>query len=240
MKGKIFTLLFIGVLLLGCTQNTITKVLVVKEIAYEGSADIERVSQILEQQTELNQINTLNWEAFPYQPKVSFRIGHRNNEIWIKYYIEEDHVLAKRTSTNSATHKDSCLEFFIDPQADGNYYNFEVNAIGTVHLAYGPGRGKRSFIDPDLIREKIKVQSSMGTKAFEELEGPQKWEMTLIIPSEIMIHDPGIQFSGLQANANFFKCGDESSKPHFLSWNPIGTERPDFHNPEYFGSILFE
>jgi hypothetical protein len=26
--------------------------------------------------------------------------------------------------------------------------------------------------------------------------------------------------------------------PHYGCWNLIGTERPDFHRPEYFGTIV--
>ncbi|MCF0172470.1 MAG: hypothetical protein HUJ91_01855, partial [Bacteroidales bacterium] len=32
----------------------------------------------------------------------------------------------------------------------------------------------------------------------------------------------------------------EMAVAHFLSWNPIGTPTPDFHCPEYFGTIEFE
>jgi hypothetical protein len=24
-----------------------------------------------------------------------------------------------------------------------------------------------------------------------------------------------------------------------VTWNPIGTEKPDYHRPEYFGSLKF-
>ena len=36
---------------------------------------------------------------------------------------------------------------------------------------------------------------------------------------------------------NFYKCGDATEMPHYLSWNPIQTERPDFHRPEFFGEL---
>ncbi|MBT8183586.1 MAG: hypothetical protein KJN76_01995 [Eudoraea sp.] len=235
--------ILIGFLLLGtfgCIRENETKVLVVKSIDYDGQADLEKVSELLESQTTRNNIDHINWEGFPYQPEVSFRIGHHNNEIWIKYYVREAHVLARRTQTNSATHRDSCLEFFLDPKAEGNYYNFEVNAIGTVHLAYGPGIGKRTFVDPELIEEKIRVKSSLGDAPFDELEGEQAWELTLVIPSEILVYDPGIQFKKLQSRANFFKCGDDSTVPHYLSWNAVATERPNFHTPQFFGTLLFE
>ena len=39
--------------------------------------------------------------------------------------------------------------------------------------------------------------------------------------------------------ANFYKCGDKTLQPHFLSWSPIHSEKPDFHRPEDFGIINF-
>ena len=37
--------------------------------------------------------------------------------------------------------------------------------------------------------------------------------------------------------ANFYKCGDKTAHPHFLSWSPVSTEKPDFHRPEFFGEL---
>jgi len=45
--------------------------------------------------------------------------------------------------------------------------------------------------------------------------------------------------SGQIWRANFYKCADESSHPHWGSWADIG-ERLDFHQPECFGEIIFE
>jgi hypothetical protein len=40
--------------------------------------------------------------------------------------------------------------------------------------------------------------------------------------------------------ANFYKCGDKTSHPHWLTWNPVDKPRPDFHLPQYFGTLVFE
>ena len=37
---------------------------------------------------------------------------------------------------------------------------------------------------------------------------------------------------------NFYKCGDATLLPHYLSWSQIDTEQPDFHRPEFFGELL--
>lgn len=224
----------------GKAQEKKNMVLTVKEIHFENEADLDEVSRQLEARTELQSISLVNWPAFPYRPDVKFRIAHSGTTIWLKFYVTEDHVLARRTETNSATHRDSCVEFFLDTQKDGNYYNFEFNAIGTTHLAYGPSVNKRTFIDPELIREHIKVRSSLGNLPFEERSGGHTWEMIVGIPAALLVHDKGIRLKGLRSNANFYKCGDETSVPHYLSWNPVGSERPNFHQPQYFGELIFE
>jgi hypothetical protein len=40
--------------------------------------------------------------------------------------------------------------------------------------------------------------------------------------------------------ANFYKCGDETPEPHFLSWNPIDLPKPNFHVPQFFGQLELE
>jgi len=216
------------------------KVLKVKEIVHEGKIDLQTVSDILEAQTDLNAIALTNWDTFPYSPDVKFRIAHCNNQLWLKFYVSEEHILAQRTEPNSATHRDSCVEFFIDPEQEGGYYNFEFNCIGTTHLAYGPDRHQREFIEPDIIQQKIKIKSSLGNRPFDEKSGGHEWEMTVIIPAEVFVHSDSLSFRDLTSRANFYKCGDDTSEKHYLSWNPVGTEGPDFHRPEFFGKLIFE
>ena len=38
---------------------------------------------------------------------------------------------------------------------------------------------------------------------------------------------------------NFFKCGDLTEQAHYLSWNPVTSEQPDFHRPQDFGLLRF-
>ncbi|MEW6117215.1 MAG: carbohydrate-binding family 9-like protein, partial [Nitrospirota bacterium] len=38
--------------------------------------------------------------------------------------------------------------------------------------------------------------------------------------------------------ANFYKCGDATSHPHWASWAPV--EALNFHLPHCFGTICFE
>ena len=42
----------------------------------------------------------------------------------------------------------------------------------------------------------------------------------------------------VSVRANFYKCGDKTAHPHFLSWNPVVSSKPDFHRPECFGELI--
>ncbi|WP_136465919.1 carbohydrate-binding family 9-like protein [Flagellimonas onchidii] len=238
----------ICIVLVSCNKRTIPlknpvqeqKVLKVKEIRHDGVVDFQNISRLLDEKVETNYVDIRNWSAFPYEPKVSFKIAHSDNQIWLKWQVEEENILAERTEPNSYVFKDSCVEFFFDPMADGNYYNFETNCIGTILSAYGPQRKPREYLSADTIKNIIQVESSLGSQSFSEKTGGHTWEMLMVIPAEVLTHNPDIQLKGLKSRANFYKCGDATSKRHYLSWNPISTQKPDFHRPEFFGELIFE
>ena len=62
----------------------------------------------------------------------------------------------------------------------------------------------------------------------------------LVIPAECYFHHQITDLSGMTIRANFYKCGDKLQQPHFLSWNPISTPRPNFHVPQFFGTLELE
>ncbi len=240
IKGLILTS-FLCLSFISCfAQMEKPKTLHVQEIKTDKKIDLAIVSKLLEEQAELHAINLLNWDEFQYLPEVQFRIAHHDNQIWLKYYVKEKSILAEVAETNGGVSNDSCVEFFFDPKANGNYYNFEFNCVGVTHLAYGPGRADRTFVSPEIIEEEIKVTSSLGNQSFKEKSGDYTWEMTIIIPATSLVHDKDIRLKGLTTSANFYKCGNKTAEAHYISWNPVGTDRPDFHRPEFFGQVVFE
>jgi hypothetical protein len=239
-KLLIFNLLILLSLISCSDMKTKKQSLEVPRVSIQDTLNFNNVSSVLEENSPLNKVNWWEWKDFPYQPEVSFRIAHDDSLLFLKYYVKEEHILARQTEPNTAVHRDSCVEFFVDPLQDGNYYNFEFNCIGTTHLAYGPGRGKRTFIAPEAIKQKIKTWSTLGRESFEEKSGTFEWEMVIIIPSSIFTYNKGLSFSNLISNANFYKCGDDTTKRHYLSWNPVKTQNPDFHRPEHFGVLNFQ
>ncbi len=190
------------------------------------------------QPTPCHKIDTINWQKFDYQPKVSFCIAHTKDAIQLKFNVEEQYILAQTKATNGEVYKDSCVEFFITFDNE-HYYNFEFNCVGTRYLAYGANRNNREKINPAIV-EQITTASTLGDKTFQEKEGNFSWSMEINIPKSCFVYSDIKDFSGMEARANFYKCGDELTRPHFLTWQPINTENPDFHQIKYLAPVKFE
>ena len=39
---------------------------------------------------------------------------------------------------------------------------------------------------------------------------------------------------------NFYKCGNLTTNKHYLAWNHVDSETPNFHVPESFGTLMIE
>ena len=85
----------------------------------------------------------------------------------------------------------------------------------------------------------MKRWSTLGDEPFEERVGEVAWEVALIIPYKAFFLHQIESLDGKTVPANFYKCGDDLKTPHFLSWNPIAIEKPDFHRPDHFGMLEF-
>ncbi len=133
---------------------------------------------------------------------------------------------------------DSCVEFFLSPEGNDDYYNLECNCIGTKLLGFRK-LGAQSEHASDSIMDNIQVYSSLGNEPFEEKTGSFSWYLEAKIPWSSFWQHQISNVKGKSMKANFYKCGDELSKPHYLSWNPIHTEQPSFHQPHFFGELIF-
>jgi len=204
-------------------------------------ADINNPANIIEcmQNVQENEIACVNWPGeYPAKPKVSFKMAHNGTHLFLQYFVEEDEVLAKTEEDNGPVWTDSCVEFFIS-FGNSYYYNAEFSCIGKALLAYRPGRDNAVHANAAIMNS-IKRYSSLGTKTFDKKQGDYKWNLLVVIPVSAYWESGLKSFSGVKARANFYKCGDDLTVPHYLSWNPILTEKPNFHVPKYFGEIEFE
>lgn len=180
-----------------------------------------------------------NWPSqFPYSPKVAFNIHHDGDNLYIKFDVEEKYTKAEITEDNGAVWTDSCVEFFISFD-DRGYYNFEVSCIGKMLLAFRKEKPSPTYAMQDIMTM-VKRVSSLGNTTFAEKTGDNKWTLEVTIPKEAFFQHTFTTLNGIEATANFYKCGDDLTEPHFLSWNPISAPSPNFHLPACFGAIKFQ
>jgi len=199
---------------------------------------LEEVSGWMDVQGKRLSVNTINWEGYNYKPCVDVAIAYSDYEIFLKYYISENYFKAEKTETNQMVCEDSCVEFFVSPGDDGIYYNLEFNGIGTCLMGIGTGRADRMRANPEIV-SKIRRISSIGGMPVKESEGKFEWTITIAIPFEVFFRHKVTNLKGKTFKANFYKCGDKLKVPHYVTWNPVETEKPDYHQPEYFGALKF-
>jgi hypothetical protein len=199
---------------------------------------IEAISKKFDKLNIRNQIEEINWKDFDYKPEAAFSVGYTEKELLLKYYVTEQYFKAEKTESNQMVCEDSCVEFFVSPCDDGIYYNFEFNGIGTCLLGTGTRRENSTKTDPEIIA-KIRRVASAGIKPVKETKGKFSWTITIAIPQNVFFLHEIKKIKGQIFRANFYKCGDKLTVPHYVTWNRVETQKPDFHRPEYFGSLRF-
>jgi hypothetical protein len=183
-------------------------------------------------------IDCINWQVFPYKPTVEFIMALLGDGIFVQFKVTENHCLGRFTNDKEPVYKDSCVELFIDPANDGTYYNFEFNCMGTLLLGYGASRHNREQASDNVFKE-VKRKSTLGREPLN-IEQNTNWGLGVVIPFSAFFKHQTNLFTNNSFRCNLHKCGDETSIPHYVTWNPIKTERPDFHRPEYFGNAVIK
>ncbi|MFI3280977.1 MAG: carbohydrate-binding family 9-like protein [Rikenellaceae bacterium] len=206
----------------------------IKKIVANLSAEV--VASMLDAAPK-EKIQEVNWaNEFPYLPNVEFSILHDGDNIYIKYWVDEQATLAKVTQDFGEIWTDSCVEFFIS--FGTGYYNIEFNVIGHGLMSYRTSRESAEAVPAELMA-KIERYPSLPCENFEE-KRVEPWSLMLKLPKELFIKENLTTLDGVAATANFYKCGDNLTVPHFASWNRIDIESPNFHRPDFFKAISFE
>ena len=177
-----------------------------------------------------------NWpKEAPYTPDCNGSIARTAAHLAVMFHVRGLDLRATQIEDNGRSWEDSCCEFFVTDPYDGTYYNFELTCIGSLLSSK-----RKSRLD-SVLREKEDVarvirHSSLAHEETEISDRIFSWAVAMLIPYDLI----GIDRDNVPVSVrgNFYKCGDLTAHPHFLSWNPIGTPKPDFHRPEYFGELI--
>lgn len=179
-----------------------------------------------------------------HQPKAQAKVAYDDRYIYLIWKIEDQYVLARRTQHKQDVWRDSCAEFFFTPGGDPlerGYFNLETNCAGVKLLeAHIPSKKRENFTAEDFAS--IVTANSLKGPIDPEMDKPTTWTLEYKIPFSLLervikIERPG---PGVTWRANFYKCADQSSHPHWITWAPVTNPKPSFHLPKYFGILEFE
>lgn len=184
---------------------------------------------------QTNAIGIAPWTAFPYAPKVNFVVSYGADCVFLKYAVTEKFVKDVYKQPNEPVYKDSCVEFFIALAPGEPYYNFEFNYTGTCLAGFGNGKEGREFLPVETIKKIRTLSTVLASIA----DSPVSWELVIVIPFDVFYFHTLESLNGRKAKVNFYKCGDDLPIPHFLVWNKILSQFPDFHLPDFFGEMEF-
>ncbi len=196
--------------------------------------------------------NIANIDCFHHKsesqhPLTYVKMGWDDYGIALCFWVSDRYMVCRNTELNSAVCRDSCVEFFVKPSSFNGYINFEYNCGGALHCSYIVNNKRINGVFEEYYPIKtenarlIKIVTDQPKTYNDEITQPRIWCLSTSISwmvfnnfeSDFQLPTQGTRWAG-----NFYKCADNSSHPHWASWNAIGDEL-NFHRPEYFGSLIF-
>lgn len=221
--------------MLNTVQNSITiPFLDLQNIPLQSIPDVFE-----EKGVAYHSITEVNWQEFSYLPQTQFAMVYSSDKIILHFQVEEDDVRGFVTEDFGPVSSDSCVEFFACMGQDDLYYNIECNCLGYITMAVRKTRNEKEYASPEIVQT-IKRYTTFGPKSIGEITKKISWHCVLEIPFAAFFRHNIANLSGQTVRANFYKCGGSNAYKHYVSWNPIECEKPDFHRPECFGMIHFE
>jgi hypothetical protein len=177
-------------------------------------------------------------------PRVQAKMLYDDAALYLIWRVEDRFVRALAKKHQDSVCVDSCVEFFFtpgdDPVADG-YFNLEMNCGGIMLFNYQLVPWKNQVGIEDL--GKIQIAHSMPATVDPERTEPTTWTVQYRLPISILdtyFQNAKRPAPGVTWRANFYKCADATSHPHWLTWAPVDLPRPDFHQPKFFGILEFD
>ncbi|MEI6562844.1 MAG: carbohydrate-binding family 9-like protein [bacterium] len=199
-----------------------------------------------------SEAETLTIELFhpkssTHRPGVSARLLYDDKGIYVHFKVQDQYIRSVNTRPMDPVCQDSCVEFFFKPKSGGGYLNVEGNCGGTFlafyiedHRRSPNGFEKFTRLDLNWMAQ-IRSYHTLPAIVDPEITAPCEWQLEYVIPIPLIeaYTGPLGSLSGQTWQANFYKCGDKTSHPHWGSWASIG-DALDFHQPEKFAAICFQ
>lgn len=171
-----------------------------------------------------------NWME-PVDISMTAQVCYDENGLYVHLRSWEQDVRAEHAQPLSMVCEDSCMEFFFRPEEnDLRYFNIEMNPLGFTYIGLAYDRWQSCRLAPP-------TEEELMQKTCRRLD--DGWEVFYTVPVKfIQVFFPGYALTkGKKLYGNFYKCGDLTPRPHYLSWNPMTCTQPEFHRICDFGEM---
>lgn len=178
-----------------------------------------------------------------FRPATEAKACYDSENVYVIFRVQDRYVKSTVTKFNGGVSRDSCVEFFFSPDKNHpeHYFNLEINAGGTplIFFITKPWTGVTRL--PDDAISQIEIAHSLPAVIDPEISEPVNWTIECRIPLAMLrrFTDVTTPAPGVSWRANFYKTGSETSNPHYYTWSPVSNPVPNFHLPEYFGTVIF-
>ena len=189
------------------------------------------------------EIASFHEKSSNHRPQTLAKVIYDDTGVYVIFHVSDRYVRCVDTTRNGRMCADSCVEWFVEPVAGRGYFNFEINCGGTL-LAHYNAQSAAIRYDPveidDARLDLVRIFHSMPRVVDPEITESVEWVLEFFVPFELFESFVGpVNRDPLTIwRANFYKCGDATSHPHWAMWNLIPVEL-GFHKPEFFAPIRF-
>lgn len=197
------------------------------------------------QAAEIIRIEQFRPESSAHRPLTEARLLYSAEGIHGIFRVQDRYVRCVHTEFQDLVCKDSCVEVYFQPRPEPGYLNLEMSGNGTLLSYYitdaerAPG-GFKAFVKLTAEQgRQVAIRSTLPAVVEPELSEPTEWCLQFFLPFAVLeaYVGPLGALSGQAWRCNLFKCADETSHPHWASWQPV--PQLNFHMPETFGVIRF-
>lgn len=181
-----------------------------------------------------------------HRPRTQAKVQYDKNGIYVHFRVEDRYVRSIETKYHGKVWEDACVEFFVQPVPARGYFNFEINCGGTMLLSYKENPAwegdtlRETGAVPWELAKTVTIFHTMPETVEPEIAEPTVWQVEYFIPFAVFEAYLGDldDVAGETWRANFYKCAENNSHPHWASWSRI-TGELSFHRPEFFSEITF-
>lgn len=196
-------------------------------------------------QAEPLRVERFRPESSAHHPATAVRLLYDDEALYGIFCVHDRYVRSRFTHFQEPVWRDSCVEFFVQPDGAGPYFNFEF-ACGGAFLAHyvtdhrrsgGKVAGFTSLAESDASQ--VRVYHSLPALVEPEITEPITWLLEFAIPLALLAKYAAFNrpAAGQTWRANFYKCAEENSHPHWAAWAPV--DELNFHLPRCFGTLNF-